>query len=134
MIPSFLPGYWEVLENHDRTNSAQNFGRRSQRGYIDCIIIFDRVEQVLVVCKPKVIWIGHSPLDVPGTAIATFEVKNRMKDFLSEDFAALIARVGAMSRKDWRRCSSCNERKPSGYMQNRRVCMSCAPEVLGIIY
>jgi len=131
---SLLPGSWELLEDPDLPHPIELVGRKSKEGYIDCIVIFYPREHLIVVTKPKVIWSGHSPLVVPGSAIGTFTFYYRMGTSPPEELVTAIARVGAMAQKDWRRCFSCRARKPYGFMQNRKVCMACAPEILGITY
>lgn len=130
-----LPGAcWEVLPQPEDLPSSECFGRRTKKGYVDCVLVFDRPRGEIIVAKAKIVWNGHSPVTVPGASTATFKMGNEFEIVATDSFATAVDIAGKKSRRDWRKCSSCAERMPYGFMADISTCMGCAPEVLGRIY
>lgn len=131
-----IPGKWEVLDNPYEPILDPTFGRSTKGLGIDCVVTVLHSEHAIEVSKPVVVWIRHHPYTKAGKAKKTISANlfDPESGPVLPNLSEAVSEVAAASRKSWRTCRNCSSRLPRGYMQTEDICMSCAPEILGILY
>lgn len=137
-VSSKIPGDWEALEPGTyQSHSGRAWSHSVDEGFSDCILgveIDDEHLMNIVVSLPKFEWQVHQLRVKRGREIQRVAVTPPVSDSTTLELHTAVVRGIAECKRSWKSCKHCGNRQPSAYMQERGVCMGCAPSVLGIIY
>lgn len=132
-----VPGEWESLEtDFTRSDWGPTWSHSLDEGFSDCIIGVEFDDEYLmniVISRPKFNWRVHQLQVTKGRELKRIVVAP-LSDVTVRDVHTAVVDGISQNRRSWKTCKHCGGRQPSAYMQERGVCMGCAPDVLGIIY
>ena len=136
--PFEVAGVWEPMEA-DFTEPSWGFiwSHSLDNDFADCVLGVDFDDDYLlnvVISRPKFHWQVHRLLVARGRELKRIVVAPAPSDVkIREVHSAVVDGISEI-RRSWQTCKHCGSKRPSAYMQERGVCMGCAPSVLGIIY
>ncbi len=137
-VRSEIPGDWEALEpGLSQSNLGLIWSHSVDEGFSDCLLSFELDENSLmnvVISRPRFNWRGHELQVLRGRELKRIAVAPPPSDVTFREIYAAVVDGISQTRRSWKTCKHCEGRQPSAYMQERGVCMGCAPTVLGIIY
>lgn len=137
-IPFEVAGAWEPLQT-DFTDPSWGYiwSHSLDEGFADCILgveVDDENVMSIVISQPKFNWRVHELQVTKGRELNRIVVPPLTSDITFREIHAAVVDGISEIRRGWKACKHCGGRQPSAYMQERGICMGCAPTVLGIIY
>lgn len=136
--PLEVEGVWEPLQT-DFTDSSwgSSWSHSLDDDFADCILGVEFADDYLlniVISRPKFNWRVHQLQVKRGREPKRIAVAPPSSAVTFREIYAAVVDGISQTRRGWKTCKHCGGRQPSAYMQERDVCMGCAPSVLGIIY
>ena len=137
-VDSEIPGDWEALEtdiSHSRLSST--WYHSVDKGFADCLLSVENDGENLlniVISRPKFNWRVHQLQVKRGRELKRIVVAPPPSQVTFREIYAAVVDGISQTRRSWKTCNYCGGRQPSAYMQERGICMGCAPSVMGIIY
>ena len=136
--PLEVAGVWEPLQtDFTDPNWGAIWSHTLDEDFADCVlgVEFDNDYLMnIVISRPKFEWQVHRLRVKRGREIQRVVVKPPVSDSTIQKVHTAVVDGIFQARRSWKKCKHCGGRQPFAYMQERGVCMGCAPAVLGIIY
>jgi hypothetical protein len=133
-----VAGVWEPLQtDFTDPNSGAIWSHSLDDDFADCVLGVEFDDEYLlniVISRPKFNWQVHQLQVTRGWELRRIVVTPPPSDVTFREVHAAVVDGISQNRRGWKTCKHCGGRQPSAYMQERGVCMGCAPDVLGIIY
>lgn len=137
-IPFDVPGVWEPLQaDFTEPNWGAIWSHSLDEDFSDCVLGVEFDDEYLmnvVISRPKFEWQVHRLRVKRGREIQRIVSKPPVSDFKIQEVHTAVVDGISQTRRSWKKCKHCGGRQPSAYMEERGICMGCAPSVLGIIY
>jgi hypothetical protein len=136
--PLEVAGAWEPLET-DFTNPNRGaiWSHSLDDDFADCILgveFDDEYLMTIVISRSKFSWHGHQLRLGEGREYQRIVVTARETETVVQEVYIAVVDGISQTRRSWKICNHCGGRQPSAYMQERGICMGCAPSALGIVY
>ena len=136
--PFEVAGVWEPLQtDFTDPNWGAIWSHSLDDDFADCVLGVEFDDEYLlniVISRPKFNWQVHQLQVTRGRELKRIAVAPPPSDVTFREIYAAVVDGISKTRRSWKTCKHCEGRQPSAYMQERGVCMGCAPSVLGIIY
>ena len=136
--PFEVPGAWEPLQvDFTEPNWGAIWSHSLDEDFADCVLGIEFDDDYLlniVISRPKFNWRGHELKVMRGGELKRIVVAPPPSDAVVREVHSAVVDGISQTRRGWKTCKHCGGRQPSAYMQERGVCMGCAPKVLGIVY
>jgi hypothetical protein len=136
--PFEVPGVWEPLQmDFTEPNWGAIWSHSLDEDFADCVFEVEFDDEYLmniVISRPKFNWRVHQLQVVTGRELKRIVVTPPVSDSTIQEVHTAVVRGITECRRSWKSCNHCGDRQPSAYMQERGVCMGCAPSVLGMVY
>ena len=133
-----ITGQWEALQtDFPKPNWGDGWFHRLDEDFADCVLgveFDDEYSLIIVISRPKFSWHGHQLRVGKGREYQRIVVSGRETGAVVLEACTAVMGGISQTRRGWKRCKHCGGRQPYAYMQERGVCMGCAPSVLGVIY
>lgn len=136
--PLEVAGVWEPLQtDFTDSNWGSIWSHSRDDDFADCILGVEFDDDYLlniVISRPKFNWRVHHLQVMRGQELKRIVVTPPVSDYTIQEVHTAVVRGITECRRSWQSCNHCGDRQPSAYMQERGVCMGCAPSVLGMVY
>lgn len=136
--PFEVAGVWEPLQtDFADPNRAAIWSHSLHDDFADCILGVEFDDDYLlniVISRPKFNWQVHQLQVTRGRELRRIVVTPPTSEGTFREIYTAVVEGISRTRRSWKTCNHCGERQPSAYMQERGICIGCAPSVLGIIY
>ena len=133
-----VAGVWETLEtDFADPNRGAIWSHSLDDDFADCVLGVEFDDEYLlniVISRPKFNWRGHELQVTRGRELRRIVVTPPTSEGTFREIYTAVVEGISRTRRSWKPCKHCGEERPSAYMQERGICMGCAPTVLGIIY
>ena len=133
-----VPGVWEPLQaDFTEPNSDAIWSHNLDEDFPDCVLGVEFDDDYflnIVISRPKFYWRVHQLQVKRGRELKRIVVTPPPSDVTFREVHAAVVGAISQTRRSWKTCKHCGNRQPFAYMQERGVCMGCAPSVLGIVY
>lgn len=136
--PFDVAGVWELLQtDFTDPNWDAIWSHSLDDDFADCVLGVEFDDECLlniVISRPKFNWRVHQLQVKRGHELERIVVTPPTSDVTFREIYTAVVDGISRTRRSWKTCKHCGEKRPSAYMQERGICMGCAASVLGMVY